>query len=78
MNVLSFSGIKSTVDETMRFFWGNELKLTEVEMLLFFYFKSVHVLLNLYLIFTVPFTSEHISRRENITIMEKSDYEILL
>ena len=38
-----FIRVKSTQDEKMRFFLGNQLKLTQVELLSFFYFKSVQL-----------------------------------
>ena len=37
----SFSRVKSTQDEKVRFILENELKLTQAELLSFFYFKSI-------------------------------------
>ena len=36
----SFSRVKSTQDEKVRFYWGNELKLSYDELLSLFHFKS--------------------------------------
>ena len=38
----SFSRAKSTENEMVRFIQGNELRLTQVELLSFFYFKNVY------------------------------------
>ena len=37
----SFNGVQSTQDEKVRFIKGNELKLSEVELFSFLFFKSV-------------------------------------
>ena len=37
----SFSRVKSTQDEKARFIKGNELKLTQVELLSFLFFKRM-------------------------------------
>ena len=37
----SFSRVKPTQDQKVRFFQGNELKLTQVELFSFFHFKIV-------------------------------------
>ena len=38
----SFSRVKSTQDEKVHFIHKNELKLAQIELFSFFYFKSVH------------------------------------
>ena len=38
----SFSRVKSTEDEKVHFFWGKELKLTQIELFSFFHFKNVN------------------------------------
>ena len=40
-NFKSFSRVKSTQDEKMRFIKGKELKVTQIELLLFFIFKRI-------------------------------------
>ena len=42
----SLSREKSTQDEKMRFIKGNESKLTQIEIISFFIFKSVFKLIN--------------------------------
>ena len=39
-----FSGVKSTQDEKVCVIQGNQLKLTQVELISFFYFKNEFVL----------------------------------
>ena len=39
----SFSRVKSTLDEKVRFIKWNELKVTQVELLSVFIFKSEHI-----------------------------------
>ena len=41
-NFKSFSRVKQVQDEKVSFIEGNELKLIQVELFLFFYFKSVY------------------------------------
>ena len=38
-----FSRVKSTQDKKVRFIRGNELKLTQVDLLSFFIFKNVNI-----------------------------------
>ena len=44
----SLSQIKATQDENVHFFYGNELKLSLVELHSFFLFKSVQIVKNDY------------------------------
>ena len=46
----SLSRLKSTQDEKVRFIKGNVLKITQVELLPFFTFKSVRAELSMHLI----------------------------
>ena len=51
-----FSRVKSTQDEKVHFIKGIELKLIEMELLLFFYFKNITYCCYLHLNSTVVYT----------------------
>ena len=46
----SFSRVKSSQEEKVRFILGNELKLTQIELFSFFYFKRVHQINHIHVI----------------------------